>query len=233
MDPNTPIVPPAQNETQTIQPNLQQQPINRNSFSINKLKKLITLILIILVFVIVGINYLRTKQNKSIVQNQQITIVPTIMQSIPTLNPDLTINGGSYTNKLCKYTVKIPVDWEKSFDPFIGEESVNFKPKNTNMIASSDKSINISATSLKKIPAINLKDEVDNYNSFLWKNWTNKKIANINFEGVNAIKATGESYGVAHNEVLLIANDCYIELKGVGDYMPTFTQILSTFKFTQ
>lgn len=150
--------------------------------------------------------------------------------SIPS---DETVDWKTYTNLICKYTVKFPTDWEKVSDPFVGEESINLKPMSTNVISSSDRSINISATLLKKRPITNLQDEINGYNSFLWKNWTNKKIQNINFENVNAIKATGESYGVAHMVILLIVNNCYLELKGVGDYIQTFDQILSTFKFSE
>ncbi len=199
----------------------------------------------IIVFSILGIILLASTiifyfQNQKLqkqINNQNVS--PTVQPLSPTsklsssisIPPDETAGWKTYTNEVCKYAVKFPTDWKKTSDPFVGEESINFSPLSTEVISSSDKSINISATSLNKRPVNNLQDEIDGYNNFLWKNWTNKKIEKINFENANAIKVTGNSYDIPRVEILILTNKCYYEFKGVGDYIKTFNQILSTFKF--
>jgi hypothetical protein len=196
--------------------NLSENQINKNLSSRDKLKKMTIFLIIILLFIIAGTFYFKIKSDKSTLKNKQMEAE--------------SANWSNYTNKTCKYSVKFPIDWERVNDPFNGEESINFKPVNTNLIGSSDMTINISANLLKEMPGFNLKNEIDNNNKFLWKNWTNKKIENINFAGVDAIKVTGENYGVSHIEILLLTNNCYFKLEGVGSYIPVFNKILPTFQ---
>jgi len=206
----------------------------------NKKPNLSIIIFVIIIILSLGIIVLLFFQNQKL--KKQITnlkVIPTFQLPTQTkqkitsisITTDETANWKTYVNQRCKYSVKFPSNWEKVDDPMIGEEAVYFKPMNINFISSDNASIIIEARPSKEIGVNNLQDKIDSYNAFLWKNWTNKKIEEINFKNTKAIKATGDNYGIPNIKILILANDCYYEIKGVGDYIQTFDQILSTFKF--
>jgi hypothetical protein len=108
MDPNIPTQP------------ISQQPINKIPSSGSKWK--LVLLIIILLVVVGGAYYLGTKQNTILSQNQQKTIVPSIIQSTPTVTPEkitavptsfqnTTMKWKTYVSTTEKVSFKYPQDW--------------------------------------------------------------------------------------------------------------------------
>jgi len=181
---------------------------------------------------------LQTQKRQQPVQQKMRTQLLPMVKSSPVPTIDITMDWIIYQNQKCKYSVKYPTDWETSTLPITGgsdqvyQEDIVFKPKNSKFLTSSDKELTYYTASLSAAPANDLSLLASDSSHPLWKYWKNKKVQYININGVRTVEAEGDSYGIHEVELYFFTNECYFELKGIGSYVSTFTQMLSTFRFT-
>jgi len=238
MDNTNQQIPPVQNTEQSHSAPL-PNPSNPS--------KIFILIFIAVLTVIGIVGYVLGSRKNQTVNQQTITISPTVSQPSPTATPDETANWKTYTNKKYNYSVAYPSTWILREEPNVSFSSpINESTANGTLINGGtivifvDNNRAFTNKSLTTIDAL-----YDFYkNVYSNKSQTDFIVTDrkyITVSGEPALRYIAEAPGLADGTMVgtmvVYKNDIYRIDVNYGknnkqEVIELFDQILSTFKFT-
>lgn len=150
-------------------------------------------------------------------------------EQLPTPTPDETVDWKTYINRVYGYSIKYPPTWINANDC---QGCRNSDPVNdeTGRIFNSGKEngtgVDLEISSNKATTFALMSDVIKHYS------WKDKKIEDVEIDGVEAIKVSGFEYNGKRNVAVVFEKGGNIyKIQTWLDHASIFDQMLSTFKF--